>query len=264
MKPAHRSGTSSPRALRDFSGREGPEHLIFPFVPNPIFEQSPLFANAASRWSSIPHFPPPRSVPRPSPGSCTFETPPVAINRTRFVNERCAELPKLAEPVRRIIRQVISLDVVLGKDVVIFQPELVNLYGCTIGDGSRVGAFVEIQRDVTIGGSCKISSHSFICSGVRLEDGVFIGHGVTFVNDRYPAATNADGSLQGAADWECVPTVVRQRASVGSNATILCGITIGEQALVGAGAVVTHDVADFAIVAGNPATQIGDVRKRRS
>lgn len=172
-------------------------------------------------------------------------------------------IPKLAEHLRRTIWQVISPDVVLGQDVVIFQPELVNLYGCTIGDGSRVGAFVEIQRDAVIGGSCKISSHSFICSGVRLEDGVFIGHGVMFVNDRYPAAVNADGSLQSAADWECVPTLVRRRASVGSNSTILCGITIGEQALVVAGAVVTRDVPDFAIVAGSPARQIGDVRKRR-
>jgi acetyltransferase-like isoleucine patch superfamily enzyme len=153
--------------------------------------------------------------------------------------------------------------VAFGKDVVIFQPELVNLYGCSIGDGTRVGAFVEIQRDATIGRNCKISSHSFICSGVSVEDGVFVGHGVMFVNDRYPAAVNADGSLQGPADWECVPTLVRTRASLGSNATILCGVTIGEQAQVGAGAVVTRDVADFAIVAGVPAKQIGDVRERR-
>jgi UDP-2-acetamido-3-amino-2,3-dideoxy-glucuronate N-acetyltransferase len=158
---------------------------------------------------------------------------------------------------------VISPDVALGKDVVIPQPDLVNLYGCSIGDGTRVGAFVEIQREAAIGRNCKISSHSFVCSGVRVEDGVFIGHGVMFVNDRYPSAVNADGSLQSAADWECVPTFVRARASVGSNATILCGVTIGEQALVGAGAVVTRDVPDFAIVAGVPAKQIGDVRERR-
>jgi UDP-2-acetamido-3-amino-2,3-dideoxy-glucuronate N-acetyltransferase len=158
---------------------------------------------------------------------------------------------------------VISPDVSLGKNVVIFQPELVNLYGCTIGDGTRVGAFVEIQRDANIGGNCKISSHSFICSGVRIEDGVFIGHGVMFVNDRYPAAVNAGGEIKNASDWKCIPTLVRARAAVGSNATILCGITIGEQALVGAGAVVTRDVPDFAIVAGNPAKQIGDVRERR-
>lgn len=158
---------------------------------------------------------------------------------------------------------MIGPDVALGKDVVIFQRELVNLYGCSIGDGTRVGAFVEIQREADIGRNCKISSHSFICSGVRVEDGVFIGHGVMFVNDRYPAAVNQDGSLQGAADWQCVPTLVRRRASVGSNATILCGVTIGEQALVGAGAVVTRDVPDFAIVAGVPAKQIGDVREKR-
>ena len=158
---------------------------------------------------------------------------------------------------------MISPDVTLGKDVVIFQRELVNLYGCSIGDGTRVGAFVEIQREAEIGRNCKISSHTFICSGVRVEDEVFIGHGVMFVNDRYPAAVNQDGSLQGAADWQCVPTLVRHRASVGSNATILCGVTIGEQALVGAGAVVTRDVPDFAIVAGVPAKQIGDVRKKR-
>lgn len=151
----------------------------------------------------------------------------------------------------------------LGKDVAIFQPELVNLYGCSIGDGTKVGAFVEIQRDAAIGQNCKISSHSFICSGVKVEDGVFIGHGVMFVNDLYPVAVNSDGSMQTAADWRCVPTLVRRRASVGSNATILCGVTIGEQALVGAGAVVTRDVADFAIVAGVPAKQIGDVREKR-
>jgi acetyltransferase-like isoleucine patch superfamily enzyme len=157
---------------------------------------------------------------------------------------------------------MISPDVALGKGVVIFQPELVNLYGCSVGDGTRVGAFVEIQRDAAIGQNCKISSHSFICSGVTVEDGVFIGHGVMFVNDRYPAAVNQDGSLQSAADWTCLPTLVRRRASVGSNATILCGVTIGEQALVGAGAVVTRDVPDFAIVAGVPARQIGDVREK--
>lgn len=158
---------------------------------------------------------------------------------------------------------MISPDVALGKNAVIFQPELVNLYGCSIGEGTRVGAFVEIQRDAKIGANCKISSHSFICSGVHIEDGVFIGHGVMFVNDRYPAAVNEDGSLQSAEDWECVPTMVCKRASIGSNATILCGLTIGEQALVGAGAVVTRDVPPFAIVAGTPAKQIGDVRERR-
>lgn len=159
---------------------------------------------------------------------------------------------------------MISTDVCLGQGVVIHQPELVNLYGCRVGDGTRIGAFVEIQRDASIGNDCKISSHTFICSGVTVEDGVFVGHGVMFVNDRYPAAVNEDGSLQGASDWECIPTLVRKRASIGSNATILCGIRIGERALIGAGAVVTHDVPDYAIVAGSPARQIGDVRTRRA
>jgi len=158
---------------------------------------------------------------------------------------------------------MIGTDVVLGKDVVVFQPDLVNLYGCVIGDRTKIGAFVEIQRDASIGRDCKISSHSFICSGVRIEDGVFVGHGVMFINDRYPLAVNEDGSLQTASDWQCIPTVVRRRASIGSNATVLCGLTIGEGSLVGAGAVVTHDVPDYAIVAGSPARQIGDVRARK-
>jgi acetyltransferase-like isoleucine patch superfamily enzyme len=158
---------------------------------------------------------------------------------------------------------MISPDVVLGNDVVIHQPDLVNLYGCEIGAGTRIGAFVEIQREASIGRHCKISSHAFICSGVRIDDGVFVGHGVMFINDRYPAAVNEDGSLQSAADWECVPTLVRRRASIGSNATVLCGITLGESSLVGAGAVVTRDVPDYAIVAGSPARQIGDVRARK-
>jgi len=158
---------------------------------------------------------------------------------------------------------MISPDVVLGKDVVIHQPDLVNLYGCAVGDGTRIGAFVEVQREASVGRRCKISSHAFICSGVRIEDGVFVGHGVMFINDRYPAAVNDDGSLQSAADWECVPTLVKRRASIGSNATVLCGVTIGEASLVGAGAVVTRDVPDYAIVAGSPARQIGDVRARK-
>ena len=128
-------------------------------------------------------------------------------------------------------------DVTLGKDVKIFH--FVNAYGCTIGDGSRVGAFVEIQKGVSIGRNCKISSHTFICEGVEIEDNCFIGHGVMFINDPYPRATNDDGSLQTASDWKVVPTWVRKGASIGSNATILCGITIGENAIVGAGAVVT-------------------------
>lgn len=157
---------------------------------------------------------------------------------------------------------MISKDVVLGIGVKIFQPDLVNLYGCRIGDGTRIGAFVEIQRDANIGANCKISSHSFICTGVTIEDGVFVGHGVMFTNDPYPRAVNPDGSLQTEADWTVIETRVKSQSSLGSNCTILCGVTIGRGALVAAGAVVTHDVPDFAIVAGVPARVIGDARKR--
>lgn len=146
----------------------------------------------------------------------------------------------------------IASDVTLGHDVVI--RNFVNLYGCTIGDGTQIGTFVEIQKDVTVGKNCKIQSHSFLCSGVTLEDGVFIGHGVMFTNDRLPAAVNKDDSLKTAKDWEMITTLVKKGASIGSNATILPGITIGEWALVGAGAVVTKDVPPHTIVAGNPAT----------
>lgn len=156
----------------------------------------------------------------------------------------------------------IASDVILGNGVRIFQPELVNLYGCSIGDETKVGAFVEIQKHALIGARCKISSHSFICEGVEIEDECFIGHGVMFTNDVYPSAVNRDGALQTEADWEVVKTKVKKRASIGSNATIIAGVTIGEGALVGAGAVVTKDVPDFAIVAGVPARVIGDVRKR--
>lgn len=153
-------------------------------------------------------------------------------------------------------------DVKMGENVRIFHPDLVNIYGCTIGDESTIGPFVEIQRGVEIGARCKISSHSFICDGVTIEDGVFVGHGVMFINDIYPRATNEDGSLQTADDWELVTTRIKKRASLGSNATILAGITIGEGAVIGAGAVVTRDVPDYAIVAGVPAKVIGDVRER--
>jgi UDP-2-acetamido-3-amino-2,3-dideoxy-glucuronate N-acetyltransferase len=158
---------------------------------------------------------------------------------------------------------MIANDVRLGPNVVIHQPDLVNLYGCAIGDGTKVGAFVEIQRGTSIGRSCKISSHSFVCSGVAIEDGVFVGHGVMFVNDRYPSAVNLDGSLQTEADWTLLQTRIKKTASLGSNATILGGVTVGEGAMVGAGAVVTRDVPDYAIVAGVPARVIGDVRQRR-
>jgi acetyltransferase-like isoleucine patch superfamily enzyme len=151
----------------------------------------------------------------------------------------------------------------LGESVSIVQPSLVNLYGCTIGDGTKIGAFVEIQKKSVVGARCKISSHSFICEGVVIDDEVFVGHGVMFTNDRYPRATNRDGSLQSEADWKVEPTRVKRAASIGSNATILCGVTIGEGALVGAGAVVNRDVPDYAIVAGVPARVIGDARTRR-
>jgi UDP-2-acetamido-3-amino-2,3-dideoxy-glucuronate N-acetyltransferase len=147
--------------------------------------------------------------------------------------------------------------VVLGLNVVIFHPDLVNLYGCSIGDETKVGAFVEIQKNVAIGKRCKISSHSFICEGVTIEDEVFVGHGVMFTNDVYPRATNADGSLQTQADWEVLPTKVCRGASIGSHATVLPNLTIGEGALVGAGAVVTRDVPPFAVVAGVPARVVG-------
>jgi UDP-2-acetamido-3-amino-2,3-dideoxy-glucuronate N-acetyltransferase len=154
----------------------------------------------------------------------------------------------------------ISDDVQLGQDVKIFHPDLVNLYGCNIGDETKIGTFVEIQKGVVIGARCKISSHTFICEGVTIEDGVFIGHGVMFINDTYPRATNEDGSLQTADDWDVIETHVRHRASIGSNATIMGGVTIGENALVGAGAVVTKDVPDHAIVAGVPARVTGNIR----
>lgn len=158
----------------------------------------------------------------------------------------------------------ITESVQLGHDVKIFHTSLVNLYGCKIGDGSRIGAFVEIQKNSFIGARCKISSHTFICEGVTIEDEVFVGHGVMFTNDVYPRATNLDGSAQSEADWKVVETRICKRASIGSNATILCGITIGEGALVGAGAVVTKDVAPYAIVAGVPAKVVGDTRKKKS
>ncbi len=142
-------------------------------------------------------------------------------------------------------------NVTLGENVRIFN--FVNAYGCSIDDNSKVGAFVEIQKGVSIGKNCKISSHSFLCEGVHIEDNVFIGHGVMFTNDLFPRATNADGSQQTEADWKVIETHVKRGASIGSNATILCGITIGENALVGAGAVVTKDVPPNTVVAGSPA-----------
>jgi acetyltransferase-like isoleucine patch superfamily enzyme len=145
----------------------------------------------------------------------------------------------------------ISDDVKLGRNVKL--SKFINLYGCTIGDNTKIGAFVEIQKNATVAKNCKISSHTFICEGVAIEDDVFIGHGVTFINDLYPRATTAEGGLQSEEDWKVEPTLVKQGASIGSGSTILCSVTIGEKAIVGAGSVVTKDVPPGAIVAGNPA-----------
>lgn len=152
---------------------------------------------------------------------------------------------------------LIAPDVRLGERVTIYA--FVNLYGCTIGNDCKIGTFVEIQRGVTIGNQVKISSHSFICGGVTIEDNVFIGHGVMFINDRYPHAT-VNGRLQTADDWQLIPTHIKQGVSIGSNATILCGVTIGEGAMVGAGSVVTKDVPPYTVVAGNPARVIRHVQ----
>jgi len=156
----------------------------------------------------------------------------------------------------------ISDSVRLGENVKIPHPALVNLYGCTVGDDTKIGTFVEIQKGAVIGARCKISSHTFICEGVAIEDEVFIGHGVMFTNDRYPRATNVDGRPQTEADWKVEPTRVKRGASIGSNATVISGVTIGEGAIVGAGAVVTKNVPQHTIVAGVPARVIGDVRER--
>ncbi len=153
----------------------------------------------------------------------------------------------MSEPQYRCI----APDVKLGQRVKIFA--FTNLYGCEIGDDVKIGTFVEIQKGAKVGNRCKVSSHSFLCEGVTLEDEVFVGHGVIFINDRFPRATTEGGALQTEADWSCVPTLVKRRASIGSGATILCGITIGEGAAIGAGSVVTKDVPAGAVVAGNPA-----------
>jgi UDP-2-acetamido-3-amino-2,3-dideoxy-glucuronate N-acetyltransferase len=152
----------------------------------------------------------------------------------------------------------IASSVILGENVSL--QDFVNLYGCRIGDNTKIGPFVEIQRNVTVGRNCKIQSHSFLCEGVTIEDEAFVGHGVMFINDRYPRSATAEGSLQTEADWKVVPTVVKKGASIGSNATILCGVTVGEGAIVGAGSVVTKDVPPRTIVAGNPAKVIRKIR----
>ena len=153
----------------------------------------------------------------------------------------------------------ISANVIMGANVQIHHPDLVNLYGCRLGDDVKIGAFVEIQKGAVVGHRCKVSSHSFLCEGVTLEDEVFVGHGVMFTNDRYPRAATG-GQLQTDADWQVIATTVRRGASIGSGSVILCGVIIGEHAIVGAGAVVTHDVPAHAIVAGVPARTIGDAR----
>ncbi|MCI0513771.1 N-acetyltransferase [candidate division KSB1 bacterium] len=157
--------------------------------------------------------------------------------------------------------QNIASDVKLGQNVKIF--EFVNLYGCEIGDNTKIGTFVEIQKGAKIGKNCKISSHTFICEGVTIEDDVFIGHNVTFINDAYPRATNPTGQLQTEADWVCVPTLIQHGASIGSSSTLLCGITVGEQAIVGAGSVVTKDVPPYTIVAGNPARILRKINEEK-
>ena len=155
----------------------------------------------------------------------------------------------------------IAENVILAADTRILYPDLVNLYGCTIGAKTFIGPFVEVQEGVTIGERCKVQSHSFLCSGVTLADEVFVGHGVMFVNDNYPNATNPDGTLATVGDWTLSPIIIGKRASIGSNATILGGVTVGQGAMIGAGAVVTKDVPDYAIMAGVPARMIGDTRE---
>ena len=154
---------------------------------------------------------------------------------------------------------VISEDVQLGENVKL--SKFINLYGCSVGENSKIGAFVEIQKNAAIGKNCKISSHSFICEGVTIEDNVFVGHNVTFINDTYPRATTSQGTLQTEADWNCTPTLVKCGASIGSSVTLLCGITIGENAIVGAGSVVRKDVPPNTIVAGNPAQIIIKIKE---
>jgi len=205
------------------------------------------------RSSSCSEGPAPADVVITRANDSGFGLPPAAWASTNPLNSKTAS---------RTPAIMITDDVRLGTNVLIHHPQLVNLYGCTIGDDTKVGAFVEIQKGAAIGNRCKVSSHTFICEGVTVEDGAFIGHGVVFTNDMYPKAVTTQGHLQNDSDWEVVPTRVKEQASIGSNATILCGLTIGRGALVGAGAVVTRDVPDHAIVAGVPARIIGDVRDK--
>src|SRR5881394_1766136 len=174
---------------------------------------------------------------------------------------RAASRMRKTKPPQKQPNQQIAPDVKLGKRVRIFA--FTNLYGCVIGDDVKIGTFVEIQKGARIGNRCKISSHSFICEGVTLEDEVFIGHNVTFINDRIPRATDAGGQLQTEADWKCIPTLVKKGASIGSSATLLCGITVGEYAVVGAGSVVTKDVPPHSVVVGNPAKVLKMLPKQK-
>ena len=157
----------------------------------------------------------------------------------------------------------ISKSVKLGNSVTIYHPELVNLYGCSIGNETKIGSFVEIQKNASIGERCKISSHTFVCEGVKIEDEVFVGHGVMFINDIYPRSTTETGEMKSEKDWNVIETYIKKGVSIGSNATIMAGITIGRHALVGAGSLVLKDVSEFAIVAGVPAKFLGDGTKRR-
>jgi UDP-2-acetamido-3-amino-2,3-dideoxy-glucuronate N-acetyltransferase len=155
----------------------------------------------------------------------------------------------------------VAENVRLGKNVAMHHKELINLYGCQIGDDTKIGAFVEIQKNAFIGSGCKISSHTFVCEGVIIEDEVFIGHGVMFINDRYPRATS-NGKLQTEEDWKVIETRVKKGASIGSGVVVMCGVTVGEKALIGAGAVITEDIPDFAIAVGVPARVTGDIRQK--
>jgi UDP-2-acetamido-3-amino-2,3-dideoxy-glucuronate N-acetyltransferase len=170
--------------------------------------------------------------------------------------------PRLLAQLQRIQMENkrIAPDVKLGKDVVL--ADFINLYGCEIGDGTRIGPFVEVQKNAFIGKHCKIQSHTFICEGVTIEDEVFVGHGVMFINDKFPRATSESGELQTEDDWAVIPTLVRRGASIGSNATLLGGITVGVSAIVGAGSVITDDVPDRTIVAGNPAKILRKLNQR--
>jgi acetyltransferase-like isoleucine patch superfamily enzyme len=186
----------------------------------------------------------------------------VSGSHHRIEHKKCAcELNRRADEKPMDSYVCIAPDVKLGRDVKL--SKFINLYGCEIGDETKIGAFVEVQKNAKIGKRCKISSHTFICEGVTVEDNVFVGHGVTFINDSYPRSTTAQGELQTEKDWCVEPTIVKKGASIGSGATILCNVVIGENAIVGAGSVVTKNVSDNAIVAGNPARQLRSIEKEK-